>query len=115
MPKTPLSSAIHAQREDCERTAASYDVMLGGLADEHGTVCRHGAGAIGWPRQLRARCEGRKRTGGQDAEGRVAAATIVGLEPVAALRQEALRCGLSSPKIRDEDALCLEFGDGSFD
>jgi ubiquinone/menaquinone biosynthesis C-methylase UbiE len=117
MPKTPMSSAIHAQRDYYARTAASYDVRHIGPADEHSTalsafmalaelagpvtsVLDVGAGTGRAVRMLK------------DAWP---AATILGVEPVAALRAEARNRGLSGDEIRDGDALSLEFADGSFD
>ena len=117
MPKTPMSSPIHAQRDYYERTAASYDERHVGPTDEHATALRGFMALAELAGPVTSVLDVGAGTGRAVKLLKEAwpAATIVGVEPVAALRQEALNCGLSSLEIRDGDALSLPFADGSFD
>ncbi len=117
MPKAALSSPIDAQRAYYERTAQSYDARHVGPADEHGTALSafmalaELAGPVASVLDVGAGTGRAVKT----LKDRWQDATIVGVEPVAALRKEAILSGLSSQEIVDGDALCLTYADGSFD
>ena len=117
MPKAALSSPIDAQRAYYERTAQSYDARHVGPADEHGTALSafmalaELAGPVASVLDVGAGTGRAVKT----LKDRWQDATIVGVEPVAALRKEAILGGLTSQEIVDGDALCLSYADGSFD
>lgn len=113
----PPSSEIQEQRQYYERTASHYDAMHLNPADEHGralgafmglaeafgpimSVLDVGAGTGRAIHKLKARWPDAK---------------IVGVEPVAALREAGYRNGVSTSELVPGDALNLHFADNSFD
>ena len=117
MPKTPIPSAIAVQRDYYERTAASYEVRHVGPADEHATALTAFIALAQLAGPVTSVLDVGAGTGRAVRMLKEAwpAATIMGVEPVAALRAEAHKGGLSGDEIREGDALSLAFADGSFD
>lgn len=107
---------VRAQREYYKRTAAHYDAMHVNEDDEHGIAL---ASFAGLARMLGARSvldvgagTGRALLKLSDA---LPGATIVGVEPVAELREVGYQNGISPAMLQDGDALALPFPDDSFD
>jgi ubiquinone/menaquinone biosynthesis C-methylase UbiE len=117
MATTPIPLEIQAQRRYYERTAEHYDAMHVNPADEHGralgafmglaevfgpinSVLDVGAGT--------GRAMNKLKTRWPDAK-------VIGVEPVAALREVGHRNGLSHDELLPGDALHLQFDDDVFD
>ncbi len=117
MPKPSSSSPIDTQRDYYEQTAAAYDARHVGAADEHGKALVAFMALAELAGPVASVLDVGAGTGRavKILKDRWHAATILGVEPVAALRNEAIRNGLSCHEIVEGDALLLEFADESFD
>lgn len=111
-----MTDAVTAQRDYYARTAEHYDAMHVSDADEHAVAL---ALFSGYARLAGAQTildvgagTGRAIT---VLEGLLPEARVLGVEPVAALREVGHGRGIATDKLIDGDALALPFADNSFD
>src|SRR5215472_11880651 len=114
--KKQLSSGVSLQREYYKQTAARYEAMHFHDDDHHGLACAL-IGSLAFYHDLKSVLDVGSGTGRAvpQLSRSLKGTTVIGIEPVEALREVGYSNGISPDQLLSGDATDLEFPDSSFD